>query len=92
MAQSPAAGLTTRPTPILSERDNERAVELIEAAERADPYCLCGSHMLAIAHEDGVWLECADQARERSGLSALVARVTAFSHARRKIMEMPAAN
>ena len=70
MTRSHAAGMTTRPTPFLTERENQRAVELIEAAERTSPYCLCGSHMLAVAHGDEVWLECAsrDQARSRGAL------------------------
>ncbi len=92
MTQSQAAGFTTRPTPFLSERENERAVELIESAERSAPYCLCGSHMVAVAHGDELWLECAEQLRDKAGLSGLVARLMAFSHARRMIMRLPSAN
>ena len=92
MTASPAAGFATRPTPALTDRDNQRAVELIEAAERNTPYCLCGSHMLAVAHGDEVWLECAEQTKERSGLSGLIGRLTAFGHSRRLLMELPRAN
>ena len=87
MTQSQTAGLTTRRTPILTERENQRAVELIEAAERSLPTAGCGSHMLAVAHGDRVWLECAAQNEEKTGLSALISRLTAFSHTRRMIME-----
>lgn len=92
MTQSHTAGLTPRPTPFLTERDNQRAVELIESAERLAPHCLCGSHLMAVAHGDQVWLECAEQGRERTGLSGLMSRLMAFSHTRRMIVELPAAN
>jgi hypothetical protein len=90
MTQTHAAGMTTRPATLLSTRENERAVERIEAAERTSPYCPCGSHMLAIAHGDEVWLECAAQAQPRSGVRAVLARLTAISHTRRMIMVLPA--
>jgi hypothetical protein len=89
---SHAAGTTRpadRPQWFLSERENTRAVELIEAAERGATSCLCGSHMLAVAHDDGIWLECAGELREKDGLAGFVARLMAFTHSRRKIMEIP---
>jgi hypothetical protein len=92
MTQSQAAGFATRPHALISERENQRAVELIESAERSSPYCLCGSHMLAVARDEEVWLECAGQATEKTGLAGLMARLTSFSHTRRMIMELPAAN
>jgi hypothetical protein len=92
MTQSHPAGITTRPTPFLSDRDNQRAVELIESAERSAPYCLCGSHMLAVAHAEEVWLECAELHREKTGLGGLVARLTSFTHTRRMITQLPTAN
>jgi len=92
MTQSQAAGFATRPTALLTQRDNQRAVELIESAERSAPFCLCGSHMLAVARGEQVWLECAELATEKAGLAGLVARMTAFSHTRRLIMDLSAAN
>jgi hypothetical protein len=92
MTYAQTAGSTTRQPLILSERENQHAVELIEAAERSAPYCLCGSHMLAVAHGGAVWLECAEQGRQKTGLAGLLSRLTAFSHTRRMIMELPAAN
>lgn len=92
MTQSQSAGLATRRTTFLTERDNQRAVELIESAERSAPYCLCGSHMLAVAHHDEVWLECAEQGRSKRGITGLVARLTAFTHTRRMITQLPTAD
>lgn len=91
MTQSQTAGFTTRPMPTLTERENQRAVELIESAERT-AYCHCGSHMLAVAQGDEIWLECAEHTKERAGVAALVARLTALAHSRRRIMELPSAN
>lgn len=91
MTHTQTPGVAAPPTP-LSERENQRAVDLIEQAERSAPYCLCGRHMLAIADGDAIWLECASHLDERHGLSALVARLMAFGHTRRKIMEIPSTN
>ena len=92
MTQSQAPGIAAQPTPFLSERENQRAVDLIESAERSAPYCLCGAHMIAVAHDEQVWLECADQGTEKSGIGAILARLTSLGHTRRMIMELPSAN
>lgn len=96
MTTSIAAGMTTRPAtrpkPILTERENQRAVERIEEAERSASTCLCGSHMMAVAHGDAIWLECAEQGRDKTGMAGLVARLTAFTHTRRMIMRIPVAD
>lgn len=90
MAHTQAPGVAAQPAPYLTERENERAVELIESAERSAPYCLCGRHMIAVADGDAIVLECSSRSEEKSGLSAVFARVTAFGHTRRMIMELPA--
>lgn len=90
MAHTHIPGIATQPTPFLTERDNERAVDRIERAERSAPYCLCGEHMVAVARAGRIWLECSSRLEEKSGLSGLVARITAFGHTRRMIMDLPA--
>ena len=89
MTHTQVPGVAAQPAPFLTERDNERAVELIENAERSAPYCLCGRHMIAVADGDSIVLECSGRTEEKSGLSALLARVTAFGHTRSMIMELP---
>ena len=89
MAHTQVPGVAAQPAPFLSERENVRAVDLIESAERSAPYCLCGRHMIAVADGDAIVLECSSRTEEKSGLSGLFARVTAFSHTRRMIMELP---
>jgi len=90
MAHTHVPGVAAQPAPFLSERDNQRAVDLIESAERSAPYCNCGKHMIAVAEGDQVWLECASRSEEKSGVSGFVSRLTSFAHARRMIMELPA--
>ncbi len=86
-AQNAEQGLTARE---LNAQERARAVDMIEAAERSAPYCLCGAHMLAVADESGaVWLECSERGRERNALEAVYAWLTGWSHTRRMIMEQP---
>lgn len=86
-ADNAQTGITTRE---LQAREQARAVDMIEAAERSAPYCLCGAHMLAVADESGaVWLECSERGRERNALEAVYARLTGWTHTRRMIMEQP---
>jgi hypothetical protein len=91
MTHTQVPGVATRPTTVLSERDNQRAVDLIETAERSAPYCLCGAHTVAVAHDQQIWLECSSRSRSRDGLAGLLARVVSFTHTRRMIMEIPSA-
>ena len=89
MTHTQIPGVAVQPGPFLTERDNQRAVDMIERAERAAPYCLCGGHMIAVADDDQVWLECSSRNQEKTGISAIFARLTAFGHTRRMIMELP---
>ncbi len=91
MTHTQVPGIAAQPAPFINERENERALELIENAEREAPFCLCGRHMITIADGDAIVLECSSRAEEKSGLSAILARVTALGHTRRMIMEAPSA-
>ena len=92
MTHTHVPGVTARPAPLLGERENQRAVDLIEQAERSAPYCLCGRHMLAVAEGDQIWLECSSRTDEKVGLGGLVARLTSFGHTRRMITELAPGN
>ncbi len=89
MTQTQMPGVAAQPAPFLTERENQRAVDLIEHAERSAPYCLCGRHMIAVAEGERIWLECSGRTEERTGLAALISRLTAFAHTRRVIMDLP---
>ena len=88
MAHTHIPGVAAQPAPFLGERENQRAVDLIERAERSAPYCSCGKHMIAVAEGDQVWLECASRREEKTGVAGFVSRLTSFAHARRLIMEL----
>jgi hypothetical protein len=38
--------------------DNRTAIDAIEMAERATPFCICGQVTSAAGHDGNVWLEC----------------------------------
>jgi hypothetical protein len=92
MTHTQLPGVAARPAPFLTERENQRAVDVIERAERSAPYCHCGRHMIAVAEGQQVWLACSSRTEEKTGLSGFLARVTAFSHTHRMIMELPSTN
>ncbi|MEA2025570.1 MAG: hypothetical protein U9O18_02660 [Chloroflexota bacterium] len=92
MTHTQVPGMAAPPSPFLTAHETERAVELIESAERSAPYCLCGRHMIAVANGDQVWLECSSQSEEKTGLGGFFSRLTAFGHTRRMIMELPSTN
>ena len=89
MTHTQVPGVAAERTTYLNERENQRAVELIESAERSAPYCLCGRHMIAAADGGQVWLECSSRMVEKTGVAGLWSRITAFGHTRRMIMELP---
>jgi hypothetical protein len=67
-------------------------VDLIEAAERSAPFCLCGAHMIAVAEGDAIWLECSERKAPKDGVGAFFARITSLGHDRRMIVKLPSAN
>ena len=92
MTHTHIPGIADQPSPFLAAQETERAIDLIESAERSAPYCVCGRHMIAVADDDRVWLECSSQSEEKTGLGGFFSRLTAFGHTRSMIMELPSAN
>jgi len=92
MTHTQLPGIAAQPASYLNERDNQRAVDLIESAERSAPYCLCGQHMIAVADSEQIWLECSSRGEEKTGFAGFVSRITTLGHTRRMIMELPATN
>jgi hypothetical protein len=89
MTHTQVPGMAAPRTSVLSERENQRAVDVIESAERSAPYCPCGRHMIAVADGAQIWLECSGRGQEKTGFAGLLARITAFSHSRHVILELP---
>ena len=86
------AELTATEAPFgrLSDRENARAVDLIESAERSAPWCVCGRHMIAVAMDGDVWLECSTRQRRANCAIGVLSRFFAgFNHTRNLIMQLP---
>lgn len=65
-------------------RHSHSLVTLIETAEAANPFCACGSSMIAVEHEGQLWLECVQHDAEATGI---VSRLRAFlGHDRRLLL------
>jgi hypothetical protein len=74
----------------LGEPERSRAVDLIESAERATPYCMCGAMTGAVGEPGGIWLECTEVHAPPRGLRRLVGWIDPHvGHTRRLILEMP---
>jgi hypothetical protein len=39
--------------------DRTTILHLVNDAQRHDPYCACGAHMVPVDRDGGLWLECA---------------------------------
>jgi hypothetical protein len=67
--------------------DNDRAVDLIEGAVQAEPFCWCGSYTVARARDGGVWLSCATLIRSRPLLRRLLTLDLAVHHLDRQLLD-----
>lgn len=67
--------------------DNDRAVDLIEGALRAEAFCWCGSHTVASARDGGVSLVCATLTRQKPRLRRLLTLDLASAHLDRRLIE-----
>ncbi|HEX8939266.1 MAG TPA: hypothetical protein VF763_03800 [Candidatus Limnocylindrales bacterium] len=66
--------------------DDERALILIEEAERHTPFCPCGLPTIPVGHAGGVWLECSGLAGGPSRLAWL--RPLLEPHVRRLVVDL----
>ena len=67
--------------------DNDRAVDLIEGATRAEPFCWCGSHTVAVERDGGVSLSCATLTRPKPRLWRLLTLDLISAHLDRRLMD-----
>ncbi len=67
--------------------DHARAVDLIENAVDARPFCSCGRHTTPVWRDGVVWLECSSLGDPRDGIVArFVAAATSPAHVRTPII------
>jgi hypothetical protein len=69
--------------------DHTRAVDIIEKAVDAHPFCSCGRHTTPVWRDGVVWLECSSLGEPREGVVArLVAAATSPAHVRAPIVSV----
>jgi len=69
--------------------DRLAILQLIEDAERAEPYCACGAPMVAADRDGALWLECSERHRPRHGRLARIAYRLGL-HSDRELLAAPA--
>ena len=69
--------------------DHARAVDLIEKAVDARPFCSCGRHTTPVWRDGVVWLECSSLSDPRDGVVArFLAVATSPTHVRSPIVSI----
>jgi hypothetical protein len=70
--------------------NSSQAVDIIERAHDAQPFCACGQHTTPVWRDGVVWLECASLSEPAEGrLARFRAAVTAPAHTHERIIEVP---
>lgn len=73
---------------IITERENQLALERIERALHDTPFCSCGEPTTVLSRDDGLWLGCSTLETPPAGiLRRLVEPVVASAHIRRLIVD-----
>jgi len=68
--------------------DRTTILNLVHDAQRHDPSCACGAHMIPVDHDGGLWLECSTlRARGDEPVSLVRSLVDRLRHERRVILD-----
>lgn len=67
---------------------NQSAVDMIERAHTAQPYCACGRHTTPVWRDGAVWLECSVLVEHESSLQRLMIAVFAPAHTHTHIVDL----
>ena len=71
--------------------DNPRAVDLIERAHDAQPFCRCGRHTTMRERAGKIWLECSSLDEPRGGtIARVLSAITAGAHTRELVLDLQA--
>lgn len=69
--------------------ENRKAVDLIERAQDATPYCPCGRHATIVERAGRIWLECsALEDRRDTAVARVIWAITANAHLRRLVLDL----
>jgi hypothetical protein len=67
--------------------DRATILHLVDDAQRRDPYCACGAHMIPVDRAGALWLECATiRVRGERPVSAIRSILDRLRHDRRVIL------
>ena len=67
--------------------DRTTILHLVDDAQRNDPCCACGAHMIPVDRDGGLWLECATlRARGDEPVSLIRSLVDRLRHERHVIL------
>ena len=71
--------------------DNRRAVEIIERAHDAQPFCRCGRHTTLMDRAGRIWLACSSFEEPRDGaIAKVLSAITAGAHTRELVIDLEA--
>jgi hypothetical protein len=71
--------------------DNRKAVDLIEQAHDAQPFCRCGRHTTMIERAGRIWLVCSSLDEPREGtIARVLSAITAGTHTREQVLDLEA--
>jgi hypothetical protein len=71
--------------------DNRKAVDLIERAHDAQPFCRCGRHTTMIERAERVWLVCSSFDEPREGkIARVLSAIMASAHTRELVLDLQA--
>ena len=71
--------------------DNRQAVEIIERAHDAQPFCRCGRHTTLMDRSGRIWLACSSFEEPREGaISKVLSAITAGAHTRELVLDLEA--
>jgi hypothetical protein len=69
--------------------ENHKAVDLIERAHDAQPFCRCGRHTTLTDRAGRIWLECSSFEETREGaIARIVSAITSGAHTRELILDL----
>jgi len=69
--------------------DNGRAVDLIERAHDAQPFCRCGRHTTLMERAGRIWLACSSFEEPTEGtIARVISAITAGAHTRQLVLDL----
>ena len=69
--------------------DNRQAVDVIERAHDAQPFCRCGRHTTLVDRAGRIWLECSSlEERPERAIARVLSAITSGAHTRELVLDL----